>query len=192
MRMELLDNGCLKILLTGEDLRCRSLSFDTLDYRDSHTREALHALLEAAQEQVGFPPTEHLLIEALPVEDGCLLLVTPEKSGCRLRLKTAKGPYIYRLDNAERLLQLADGLSRLYRREAALVDCRGSSLYRAEDGYRLILYAPKGLSGPVRRLLTHLAEPEGEGDAAAAFVEEHAAAVSVGDALPRLIAGYSD
>lgn len=191
MRMELLENGCLKILLTGEDLTEYAMSFDTLDYRSAATRATLQRLMQTAADQLGFAPAEHMLIEALPVDDGCLLLITPEKAGCRIRLKKACGPYIYQLDSTDRLLQVAEGLARLSGQNSAHGFFGSSSLYRCEEGFWLVLYPGKALSDPVSRLLYSLARRIGEGDAAAAFTAEHGFPLAIGDALDRLKEAYS-
>ena len=112
MKMELLENGCLKILLTEEDLNRLGLSFASLDYDTPATRSAMQTLLLAARNETGFDPTGGLVVEALPVDDGCLLLFTPTGSHRRIRLKKAVGPYIYEVEDAEQLFRLAEGLSR--------------------------------------------------------------------------------
>ena len=53
MKMDLLENGCLKILLTEEDLRTYGLTFDNLDYENENTRSALHRLLDEAKRRTG-------------------------------------------------------------------------------------------------------------------------------------------
>lgn len=191
MRMELTENGCLKILLSGEDLDRYQLSFETLDYRDETTRETLEVLMQTAADRFGFLPAKHLLIEALPVDDGCLLLITPERSTGRVRLKKAPGPYIYRVEDTDRLLQLARGLGRLREQGDGELARGSSSLYRDGTGYRLVLYPGGPLSSPLRLMLDALARKTGEGDAAAAFACEHGVPVAVGNALNRLLEAYS-
>ena len=56
MKMELLENGCLKIMLTEEDLDRLGLSFASLDYDAPATRSALQTLLMAARNETGFDP----------------------------------------------------------------------------------------------------------------------------------------
>ena len=187
MRMEKTDTGFLKILLTGDDLAKFSLSFDTHDYRDSHTKDVLRRLIHDASSEVGFVPGEHMLIEALPVDDGCLLLVTPGKPTRRLRLKRAGGPFVYHIDSADLLLQLGQSLARLHPTAAFW---GSSSLYTFAKGYRLIVYPGKTLSAPLNYLLLSLCERIGEGDAAAAFAAEHGTPLAIGNAREKLCAAY--
>ena len=180
--MDLLENGCLKILLTEEDLRAFGLTFEGLDYDNEGTRSALHRLLDEAKRRTGFDASGSLLIEALPVDGGCLLLLTPTGGKRRIRLNRAAGPYVYGLDSADAVLQLARSVGEM---EGA-APFYGSSLYEFGTGYRLVLYPGAPLSRRLGNLLQEFARAAGEGDAAAAFTAEHGRSIAVGDALVRL------
>ena len=180
MKMELLENGCLKILLTEEDLNRLGLSFASLDYDTPATRSAMQTLLLAARNETGFDPTGGLVVEALPVDKGCLLLFTPASGKRKVRMKRAVGPYIYELDDADQLLSMARSIGR------RAAPSTGSSLYRFGGGYRLILYPSDPLPRGMGNLLLEFARAAGEGDAAAAYTAEHGQPIAVGDALSRL------
>ena len=77
MKMELLESGCLKIVLSNEDLEEMGLTFDRLDYRNAETQRAIQRLLLLARQETGFHHNGDLTGEAIPLEDGCLLLLTP-------------------------------------------------------------------------------------------------------------------
>lgn len=187
MKMELLENGCLKILLGEEDLQALGLSFEGLDYDTPATREAIQALLLAAREETGFSPSGGLLVEALPVDGGCLLLMTPTSGHRRIRLKRAVGPYVYEAEDAEQLFRLAAGISRCRPdMDGHMQPWAGSSLYQFGDKYRLILYPSSLLPRRMDDLLLEFVRSAGEGDAAAAYTAEHGRAIAVGDALARL------
>lgn len=64
----------------------------------------------------------------------------------------------------------------------------GSSLYRFDGRYRLVVYPASTLPKGVGQLFAEFARSAGEGDAAAAFTAEHGQAVAVGDALSKLCA----
>ena len=187
MKMELLENGCLKILLSEDDLQALGLNFDRLDYDNASTREAIQALLLTAREETGFHPAGGLLVEALPVDGGCLLLLTPTAGHRRIRLKRAVGPYVYEAEDAEQLFRLADGLTRYQSAADARVQpWAGSSLYQFGEKYRLVLYPSTILPKGMDDLLLEFVRSAGEGDAAAAYTAEHGRAIAVGDALVRL------
>lgn len=187
--MELLDNGCLKILLSEEDLTGFGLTFASLDYENPVARDAIRILLITAREETGFDPAGGLVVEALPVDGGCLMLFTPAGGRCRVHMKRAVGPYIFEVDDADQLLRLADGLGRfdspVQRRGSGL---NGSSLYRFGQGYRLVLYPAAPLPRGVGDVLQEYAHTAGEGDAAAAFTAEHGQPIAIGDALLQLCA----
>ena len=179
VKMDMLENGCLKILLTEEDLRTYGLTFDNLDYENENTRSALHRLLEEAKRRTGFDSAGSLMVEALPVDGGCLLLLTPTGGKRPVRIRRAAGPYVYELDSADAVLQLAQSVE-----EESLP--WGSSLYAFGEKYRLVLYPGAPLSNRMGHLLHEFARSAGEGDAAAAFTAEHGVSIAVGDALGRL------
>lgn len=178
--MDLLKNGCLKILLTEEDLRAFHLTFEDLDYSNDSTRGVLRLLLEQAREETGFDPGGSLLVEALPVDGGCLLLLTPTAGKRHVRMKRAAGPFVYELDDTDAVLRLARSA------DGQMPAMLTSSLYRFGSRYRLILYPGSPLSREMSNLLGEFARPAGEGDAAAAYTAEHGEAIAVGDALHRM------
>lgn len=180
MKMDLLENGCLKILLTEDDLRDFKLTFEDLDYNNENTRSALHQLLETARRETGFDPTGSFIIEALPVDGGCMLLLTPTGGKKHIRMKRVVGPYIYELDDADSVLHFAKSVG-----EHAQ-PMFGSSLYRFNKRYRLVLYPGAPLSREMGNLLGEFARPAGEGDVAAAYTAEHGESIVIGDALNRI------
>ncbi len=182
MRMEMTDSGCLKVWLSEEDLAELGLTFESLDYEDPVTRDAMKRILAAAQKETGFPAEGGLMVEALPLDGGCLLLFTPVEGRRRSRMKRAVGPYVYEVETADQLLGMARSLSRI---SAPLT---GSSLYSFGKGYRLVLYPAAPLARGVGDLLGEFARQAGEGDTAAAFTAEHGRPIAVGDALARLCA----
>ena len=188
MRMERMENGCLKIVLSEQELAERRLSFSLLDYHNADTRRALEQLLQEAKTRTGFYAPGALLIEALPLDDGCLLLITPESSRPRLRIRRAPGPVVYHIDDANCLLALAKSWHRDPANGRGLA---ASSLYRESAGYRLVVYPGITFSKRARRLLEVFSSCWQEGEAAAAFVAEHDTPLVIGNALPTLAASYS-
>lgn len=189
MKMELLENGCLKIVLSDEDLRDMGLSFEKLDYRNLETQRAIQQLLLTARQETGFRHNGDLTVEAIPLENGCLLLLTPTFARRRIRMKKAIGPYIYRISDVDGLFRLAENWNRLQKRSNGTEPpacAAGSSLYGLENAYGLVLYPAVPLPREASTLLQEFAQPLGEGDAAAAFAAEHGRPLLIGDALPRL------
>ena len=193
--MEQMENGCLKIWLDEPDMREMGLRFEDMDYRNAATREAITRLLETAREETGFEAPDGLLVEVLPLDKGCLILMTPSRTAPtsvsserrKFRMVRAGGPFVYAVDNVDQLFQLCAGLRR-FRRSGGDAWFRepASSLYRFGNGYRLIIYpgfvTPRGMSG----MLSEFGRLVGEGDAAAAFTAEHGQPLAIGDAVDQL------
>lgn len=66
MKMEQLENGCLKIWLDEPDMQEMGLRFEEMDYRNAATREAVARLLETAREQTGFEAPDGCLWRSFP------------------------------------------------------------------------------------------------------------------------------
>ena len=58
VRMEMTDSGCLKVWLSEEDLAELGLTFESLDYEDPVTRDAMKRILAAAVHPGGRPPAQ--------------------------------------------------------------------------------------------------------------------------------------
>lgn len=191
VKMELLENGCLKIVLTNEELGEMGLTFERLDYRNAETQRAIQQLLLIARQETGFRHSGDLTVEAIPLEEGCLLLLTPSAIRRRIRMKKAVGPYIYRVADIDGLFRLAESWNRLQTQsrpdaEEPGISAAGSSLYRLDDAFGLVLYPAMPLPREAGALLQEFAQPVGEGDASAAFTAEHGQPLAIGDALHRL------
>ena len=123
MKMEQLENGCLKIWLDEPDMQEMGLRFEEMDYRNAATREAVARLLETAREQTGFEAPDGLLVEVLPLDKGCLILMTPGRAAPaaapserrRFRMVRAGGPFVYAVEGVDQLFQLCAGLKRFRR-----------------------------------------------------------------------------
>ncbi len=166
MQIDLTDNGCLAFMLSDDELSAMGLCFEQLDQRDAATRRMLRTLLQIAHRRVGFTSEGALSVEALPTADGCLLLVTP------LTPHDDK-PLVFRIPDENALLQVAAAWPHDTHPWG-----QSSSLYRTDDGFRLILYGT-----PPFGALTECGELT---DEHAAFVAEHGTPWLIGDALPQL------
>ncbi len=181
MKMEPLDSGCLKIWMTHADMLSWGLDFDRMSVRDTATRHAVLKLIHLAQERLALPLSTGMTVEALPLEDGCLLLLTPGHPRCQTR---AAQPAVYAIRTADDLLQLGGRLSLLPKHR---LPC--ASLFEWHTGYRLILYPDTLPSTPLRRLVGEFAELIGKGSTTAAYTEEHGSPLVIGNALQRLLTG---
>lgn len=128
-------------------------------------------------------------MEAIPLEDGCLLLLTPAYARRRVRMKKAVGPYIYRVPDIDGLFRLAENWNRLQAQ-------RGDAPERTLTARQLAVSARRRVwAGAVSR---HAADQGSQRPAAGVRsagrrrgcrrrVRGRAwTALAIGDALPRL------
>ncbi len=185
MQFHITENGALRVMVSDAELARMGLSFADLDHASATTRTALGAVLLTAEAQTGFTACDRMLIEAIPLEDGCLLLFTPDQQRPRLRLRRAAPTGVWRFADADALLAFAVALrpfvNALERRRALCV----GSLYRQEDTYLLIVYAPSMMPRGMWPILSEFAEHIGDGTTAA-LTEEHDTPVCLHDALLKL------
>lgn len=182
MKMEPLSSGCLKIWMTQSDMQRFGLSFETMNARDTATRQAVFKLLNVAKLRHAFHVDEGLTVEALPIDNGCLLLLTP---GRHRPLFALPQPTVYAIHNADDLLRFGNSLSHISQN-----DLPTASLFGWKQGYRLILYPDITTSEPCKRLLSEFAEPIADSYTAAAYTEEHGHALAIGNALQRLFTAH--
>ena len=145
------------------------------------TDRALRRLLAVARQRMTFSSNGVVTVEALPLDGGCLFLF----SGC-CQKAVAAAPQIYRIDSADSLLQFAQTLARINRYTP--YPC--ASLYRQKNRYFLIIYTGLGSARCVCRVAEEYGTWYGEGETAAAMIEEHTVPITVGDALNRLCEAY--
>ena len=176
--MEQLKSGSLKIWLTHHDMEHWGLVFDRMAADDIATRHVILRLLRVAEERLLLPTDTDVTVEALPIDGGCLLLLTPHSAFSRVRLHE---PTVYSFFTADDLLHFGRCLQALSPRLLPT-----SSLFGWQREYRLIVYPDIPLQSDCRRQLLEFATPAAKGYVAAAYTEEHGVRLVIGDALQRL------
>lgn len=115
MTIEQLDTTKVLISLCNEDMEDYSLSFDTMSFYNDSSRRVLMRLLRLACNKTGMPfGSKTVLVEALPHQSGCLLLVTlmeKQKKRKTYRVKRIKERPCYCFDGAEELLSGIESLN---------------------------------------------------------------------------------
>ncbi|MBQ7037978.1 MAG: adaptor protein MecA [Clostridia bacterium] len=181
MKIEPLNSGDLRIWMTDDELCRWGLRLDDMKAGKPETSRTIRRLLGIARQRQAFSGNGSVLVEALPLDGGCLFLFSsPDRFASIAAL-----PQVYTLDSAEAVLQFGERLSAKGQEYLP-----PASLYRQGEGYVLILYRGLGTAGGCRRLLQEFGRCTGEGYVAAAYVEEHSQPITVGNALQRLCAAY--
>lgn len=97
MTIEQIDSTKVLISLCTEDMHDFALKYDSMSFNDEHSRKILKRLLMLACNKTGIEVhNKTMVIEALPHESGCLILIT---------LKNRKsGRRIYKIKDKNKLL----------------------------------------------------------------------------------------
>lgn len=181
MKIEPLSSGDLRIWMTNDELCRWGLRLEEMKAGTPETTRAIRRLLGIARQRQLFFSHGSVLVEALPIDGGCLFLFSSPDHPA----PTAALPQVYTLDSAETVLQLGKRLST--KPQASLPR---ASLYRQGEKYVLILYAGLGTVSGCCRLLQEFGCRTSEGYVAAAYIEEHSQPITIGNALQRLCAAY--
>lgn len=180
MKMEPLKSGDIRIWMDDDELHRWGLHPEALRTGAPSVRRAMHRLLAIARQRLEFRTEGDILVEALPLDGGCLFLFSAQS-----RWAATPPPQVYALEDAEALLTFAEQLPSI-----AVGSLPAASLYRQASGYTLILYAGFGAQTDCNRLLSEYGHRIGEGHTAASYIEEHAIPITIGNALHRLCAVY--
>lgn len=154
MTIEQLDTSKVLISLCDEDMRDYKLQFNGMSFCSEHSKRVLLRLLQLACMRAGINyRSKTVLMEALPHQSGCLILVTMLESKKRktYKVRRIKEQPCFVFESAEELLCSAEDI---YRQEMKLYS---NSLWLCEGKYQLVFDYPL-LQDRVRRILGEYAE----------------------------------
>ena len=105
MKMEKISDSQIKFTLTLKDLTDRNINISDLTYESEKTRKLFREILDEARNTCNFrPDNTPLMIEAMPVEEGIMIIISKVKntenlkSGLDLR-PDSKSVGKYKLDD---------------------------------------------------------------------------------------------
>ena len=180
MTIKKLSPDKVRITLSHEELAAYEIDWDHLGPDDEPTRELLLQLLDSAWQTAGFRPDEgQIYIEALPTENGCVLILS--KAHASDTLESICTPVIFRFEHAEDLLAGARQLFQLYSHRIFR-----SSLYQCAGGCLLLIRPLDQTSQESVMLLAEYGTLAARGELAAAVIQEHCPALIEENALERL------
>lgn len=94
MTFELIDETRILIVLAEDDMDFLNLNYDTMSFKDPHSRKILKKLLTLAKTKTGIPSFDHrVIIDALPYNTGCLLVLTLAPKNDKPRRYKIKKPF---------------------------------------------------------------------------------------------------
>jgi len=139
MTIEKLSETKVLISLCGEDMDNFRLNISKMGFGDERSRRVLLRLLELARRETGADlKLKAALIEALPLQSGCLLLVTFTNKERRktYKVKSIDKRLCYVFGNAEKMLSAAEDL---YRTKTEVQDNR---LWLSFERYYIVFDNP--------------------------------------------------
>lgn len=196
MIIELVDDTRLFILLAREDMQFYDITFEMLDWHDSHSRKIITKLLRIAHSQTGFSTRgKRLKIEAIPGGNSCMLLITllsvlAQKQRKKYKIKGSpvalpppSTPVIYKFEDVEALFA---AVGRLYHLPCYKETITVSRLLLYKESYRLLLYARGALPSEIKVLLTEYGEYRGRSTGLAAYLSEHGTVLAQNSAVEEI------
>lgn len=166
------EGGALRVLLSDSDLKHFGADFAALGERDPQTGVVIKRILRAVLKKMPLPRDTALTVEAVPTDDGCLLLITP-------RPRATDNVYTVTVAEKEGLLLLQNTLTRV-----AADTFTASALYQLPDGYGLLLYYDQPANN-VEQLLHEFGKVH-TGGIPAAKIAEYGKPLYIGNALERM------
>ena len=133
MTIEQIDPSKVMIVLGSNDMKDFSIEYNTLSFKDPHSRKILSRLLTLACSKTGISiDNKKMLVEALPHKSGCLILLT-------LKPKTKRR--VYRVKKPDRCLCciFADVESLIGAAVALRSRLRENRVYGFRDKYYLLI-----------------------------------------------------
>lgn len=144
VNIEPISNGNLRIWLAEEEIKEWGL--------EGHDNDGIRRLVRRALSATGKRLTSRMWAEMIPVEGGCVVLVSPT-------VHKRRQPAVYAVE--------AEELGQVYARWHPAWD-ETAQVYAVDDGYRIVLYGEEG-----ETLLREYGCPVGCGAAAVAHTAEY-------------------
>ena len=170
------------VLLNKKDMEELSISGEDLIQPRLSTLRMLERLLRMACLDTGFcPATENLLVQVQSTDSGCRIIFTTVRDTGD---KTAPAePVIFAFEDIDDVLCATSALFEIHSHRIFK-----SSLYQMDASYRLLVRTLDTADGPVIAHLEQYGRKIGQGELAAAFLDEHGAMIIEDDAIDRLAA----
>ena len=183
--LEKIDETRLLIGLTGEDMDLLDLTFNQLNWKDDYSREVIWKLLSRAKKEIGFMTDDkQLMIEAIPQQDGCFVLITLLAKLNRERkifkIKENKKPYIFSFKSSENLIR---AIERLYENESKFIR---STVLEYNEKYYIILYIQGSMSTKLQAVVSEYGELIGKDFIVAAQISEQGRLIVKNNAIEKI------
>lgn len=186
MNISKIDDIRLLISLANEDMQEFDLRFDQFLWSDKKSRNIIRELLEIAEEKTGFSvENKRLMIEAVPINDGCAILFTLLSDKLKLarkkfRVKNKHEPLVYEFNSAGDLLDVVNKLLPLNS------NIRLSTVIEIQRKYYLIIYTNVGVTSAVSVILSEYGKWKGSGKISESRLMEYGKVLSKDNAIEQI------
>ncbi|MBR1779201.1 MAG: adaptor protein MecA [Clostridia bacterium] len=155
MILEQIDEKRLLIALSRDDMHILDLTFKQLSWKNEYSRQIIKKILLRAENEIGFSVgNNQMMIEAIPQNSGCVVLVTvlPQKTPNRNRklfkIKETIKPYLFKFCSLENLFC---AIERIFKNKSIALK---SSIFECNNVYFLLVYSKGSLPFSIRSTLT--------------------------------------
>lgn len=135
MTVDKLTENRILIILSNKDMEDFSLSYDTLNLEDTHSRKILMRIMHLACFKSGVEiKNKRVFIESISLDDTCYLLITVENKDHTYNLKSSahSSSICYKLGSSSNFL---DAIEKLYQQK---ICCNRNSAYEYKGEYYII------------------------------------------------------
>ena len=171
MNIEQIDTSRIIISLADKDMEKFSVTFETLDFDERHSREVLTELLRCASLKTGISfKDKKILIEAMQYKHGCLLLITVKDKNKRkiYRIKSYTDSYIFTFPDVDDFLACIKALYHIKTNKFF------SSAFVYNGLYYLAIQSPSALKTKYLRTISEFSTQTKRGEICLALLREHA------------------
>ena len=155
--LEKIDEQRLLIALTNEDMNVLDLKFDRLSWRDEYSRQIIKGLLMKAEDEIDFVIDDNeMMIESIPHDNGCFVLITliSGKLEGRKKYKVKEKEKVYLFE----FMTVDDLLDAIKLLENKTVFGFKNTLVQFNRKYYLIVYSKGVLSFDIQSILTEFSK----------------------------------
>lgn len=181
MTIKQIDSKKVLISLCEQDIKDFSMPFEKMNFNDEHSKTVLSEILSLACDKASFclNKDKSLLVEAIPYNNGCLLLVTlldSEKKRKSYRIKKTVGFPCYCFLSVDGFLGAVESLFDQVEAVPA------NSAYMYNDRYYIVFHR-SALSARVKLILSEFTGKYSNNRALVSRVEENGKLLSDGNAV---------
>lgn len=157
--LEQIDEERLLIALSSEDMDILDLTFNQLSWKNNYSRQVIKKILKRAENEIGFfVGNNQLMIEAIPQNNGCVVLITllAKDNAARKKFKIKENikAYLFKFNTLDNLLS---AIERLYKNKFSTLK---NSAFENDKKYYILIYCKGCLSPELLTLLTEYCDPK--------------------------------